>query len=288
MLHGSAQVVVGSSDGIIHMFSVDYVSRGLGTVVEKYSGIADVKQNGIGEGAILTLLNYSSHGDDGKMIHNCGIHLSDTRQNSNAWNTKVIPEEGYVSTLVTSPCGNWFVSGSSIGGLTLWDLRFGIPVNSWQYSVPCPVEDMCPFAPPQSTTLSTTVRPLVYVAAGCNEVSLWNAENGSYPQVLRVANNESDGEISDMPWALARASTSTSSKTNSKGDSRRNVNYKCRVDELNEPPARSHGIRSLLPLPGGDLLTGGTDLKIRRWDHCRFFFCLSNPIAINTDINLVL
>lgn len=90
--------------------------------------------------------------------------------------------------------------------------------------------------------------------------------------MLRVANNESDGEISDMPWALGRASTSTSSKTNSKGDSRRNVNYKYRVDELNEPPARSPGIRSLLPLPGGDLLTGGTDLKIRRWDHCRFLF----------------
>ncbi|KAL4563875.1 hypothetical protein LXL04_027923 [Taraxacum kok-saghyz] len=280
MLHGSAQVAVGSSDGTIHMFSVDYVSRGLGTVVEKYSGIADIKRNGIGEGAILTLLNYSSHGDDGKMIlystHNCGIHLCDTRQNMNTWNTKVGPEDGYVSALVTSPCGNWFVSGSSRGVLTLWDLRFGIPVNSWQYSVPCPVEDMCLFVPPQSTLLSSSVRPLVYVAAGCNEVSLWNAENGSCHQVLRVANNESDGEISDMPWALARPS----SKTNSKSDSRRNnVNYKYRVDELNEPPARSPGIRSLLPLPGGDLLTGGTDLKIRRWDHCSpdRSYCICGP-----------
>lgn len=66
MLHGSAQVVVGSSDGTIHMFSIDYISRGLGTVVEKYSGIANVKQNGIEEGAIRTLLNCSSHGDDTK------------------------------------------------------------------------------------------------------------------------------------------------------------------------------------------------------------------------------
>lgn len=41
----------------------------------------------------------------------------------------MIPEEGYVSALVTRPCGNWFVSGSSRGVLTLWDLRFGIPVN---------------------------------------------------------------------------------------------------------------------------------------------------------------
>ncbi|CAH1412373.1 unnamed protein product [Lactuca virosa] len=167
MLHGSAQVVVGSSDGTIHMFSVDYVSRGLGTVVEKYSGIADVKRNGIGE--VLTTVESICRIRDKIQTH-----------------------------------------GIRKGVLTLWDLRFGIPVNSWQYSVPCPVEDMCLFVPPQSTTLSTTVRPLVYVAAGCNEVSLWNAENGSCHQVLRVANNESDGEISDMPWTLARASTSTS------------------------------------------------------------------------------
>lgn len=188
MLQGSTQVIVGASDGMIHMFSVDYISRGLGNVVEKYSGIADVNKRSIGEGAILSLLNYSADDDAGKMIlystQNCGIHLWDTRENSNAWNMKVIPEEGYVCSLVTSPCGNWFVSGSSRGVLTLWDLRFGIPVNSWQYSVACPIEKMCLYVPPLNNSLSNTVRPLVYVAAGSNEVSLWNAENGSCHQVL--------------------------------------------------------------------------------------------------------
>lgn len=87
----------------------------------------------------------------------------------------------------------------------------------------------------------------------------------SFFQVLRVANYESDAETSEVPWALAR-----SSSKNSKPDLRRNVNPHYRVDELNEPPPRLPGIRSLLPLPGGDLLTGGTDLKIRRWDHYRF------------------
>lgn len=87
-------------------------------------------------------------------------------------------------------------------------------------------------------------------------------------QVLRTANYDGDTETSDLPWAFARPS----SRSNPKTDLRRNVNQKYRVDELNEPPPRLLGIRSLLPLPGGDLLTGGTDLKIRRWDHCRFWF----------------
>lgn len=266
MLRGCAQVVVGACDGTIHMFSVDYISRGLGNVVEKYSGVADIKKKDTKEGAILSLLNFSADNSANQMVmystQNCGIHLWDTRTNVNSWTLKATPQEGYVSSLVTGPCENWFVSGSSRGVLTLWDMRFLIPVNSWQYSTVCPIEKMCLFLPPPNASVSAAARPLVYVAAGCNEVSLWNAENGTCHQVLRVASYESDTEMSEVPWALARPSSK-----NSKPDMRRNVNPQYRVDELNEPPPRISGIRSLLPLPGGDLLTGGTDLKIRRWDH---------------------
>lgn len=264
MLPGSAQVIVGGSDGFIHMFSVDHISKGLGNVVEKYSGVADVTKKDIKEGAILNLLNCPV--DNYTVMYstqNCGIHLWDTRSNSNTWTLKATPKEGYASSLASGPCGNWFVSGSSRGVITLWDLRFLIPVNSWQYSLACPIEKMCLFLPPSNASLCSAARPLVYVAAGCNEVSLWNAENASCHQVLKMANYDSDAEMSDLPWALARPS----SKPTSQSDLRRNVNSKYGVDELNEPPPRRPGIRSLLPLPGGDLLTGGTDLKIRRWDH---------------------
>ncbi|CAI0425618.1 unnamed protein product [Linum tenue] len=188
MLRNSAKVVVGACDGMLHVFSVDHISRGLGNVVEKYSGIADIKKKDTQEGAILSLLNYTDN-SDGQMVmystRNYGIHLWDVRGNSNAWSLKAGPEEGYVSSLVTGPCGNWFVSGSSRGVLTLWDLRFLVPVNSWHYSLACPVEKMSLFIPSPNVSVSSTARPLIYVAAGCNEVSLWNAENGSCHQVLQ-------------------------------------------------------------------------------------------------------
>ncbi|XP_019458006.1 PREDICTED: phosphoinositide 3-kinase regulatory subunit 4 [Lupinus angustifolius] len=276
MLPGPAQVLVGASDGLIHMFSVDHISRGLGNVVEKYSGIANITKKDVKEGAILSLLNCPM--DNYTIMYstrNCGIHLWDTRSNSDSWTLKATPEEGYASSLVSGHCGNWFVTGSSRGVITLWDMRFLIPVNSWQYSLACPIEKMCLFLFPANASLSSTARPLVYVAAGCNEVSLWNAENGSCHQVLRVANYDSDAEMSDLPWALARPS----SKPTSASDLRRNVNRKYGVDEINEPPSRIPGIRSLLPLPGGDLLTGGTDLKIRRWDHSSpdRSYCICGP-----------
>ncbi|PKU64555.1 serine/threonine-protein kinase VPS15 isoform X1 [Dendrobium catenatum] len=267
MLRGTAQVIVGASNGTLHLFAVDYVSRGMGNVVERYSGIADSRKREAGEGAVLTLLNCSS--SDGGVCHtvlystrDCGINLWDTRTNSAGWTFRVTPEEGFISSLVMGQCGNWFVSGSSRGVLTLWDLRFLLPVNSWQYSTVCPVERMCLLIP-SSNSVPSMARPLIYVSAGCNEVSLWNAETGSCHQVFRVASYDSVAEMSSIPRALARPSN----KPNSKQDMKRNSSSKYRIDELNEPPPRLPGIRSLLPLPGGDLLTGGTDLKIRYWNH---------------------
>lgn len=188
MLRNSTQVVVGASDGVLHMFSIDHISRGLGNVVEKYSGIVDIKKKDVKEGALVSLLNYTADSLSGPMVmystQNCRIHLWDTRSDLDAWTLKANPEEGYVSSLVTSPCGNWFVSGSSRGVLTLWDLRFRVPVNSWQYPIICPIEKMCLCFLPLSVSVSTTMRPFIYVAAGCNEVSLWNAEGGSCHQVM--------------------------------------------------------------------------------------------------------
>ncbi|XP_074280909.1 serine/threonine-protein kinase VPS15 isoform X1 [Silene latifolia] len=278
MIRGSAQVIVGACDGRIHMFSVDYLSRGIRNGIEKYSGIANVKKREVGEGAILSLVNYSADASASHSVmystQNCGIHLWDTRTNTDSWTLKSFPEEGYVSNLVTDPSGNWFISGSSRGVLTLWDLRFLIPVNTWEYPCPCPIESMCLYVPPPNAPFSAT-RALVYVAAGCNEVSLWNAETGNCHQVFRVPGNDGDAELGDLPWALARPPN----KSNPKSDPRRSVNSKYRVDELNEPPPRLSGFRTLLSLPGGDLLTGGTDLRIRRWDHDRpeRSYCVCGP-----------
>ncbi|KAJ8425962.1 hypothetical protein Cgig2_033891 [Carnegiea gigantea] len=270
MLWGSAQAVVGACDGRIHTFSVDYASRRLenGNIAEKCSGIADISKNKTGEGAILSIVNSADADANHTLMYStqsCRIHLWDTRTGTNSWTLKATPEEGYISKLVTDPCGNWFVSGSSRGVLSLWDLRFLIPVNSWSYPHPCQVEDMCLYIPPPNTLFSATARPLIYVAAGFNEVSLWNAETGSCYQVFQVPVNNANAAVSDLPWALSRPPI----KANLKSDPAQNVNLKYRVDEFNEPSPRLSGIRSLLPLPGGDLLTGGTDLKIRRWDQSR-------------------
>ncbi|AQK55820.1 protein kinase family protein / WD-40 repeat family protein [Zea mays] len=274
MVHGTSQVIVGGSNGTLHLFSVD-CARSVGSVVERYAGIVGVKRNDIKEGAILSVVNCSPDSFSPTVLfstEHCGIHKWDTRTNSEFWYFKSSPEEGYISALVVGQCGNWFISGSSRGVLTLWDNRFLLPVNSWNYSIVSPIEKLCLLIPPPSS-ISSAGRPLVFVAAGCNEVSLWNAENGSCHQMFRTASTDNEAVMSKAP---SRPVNKPIIK-----DIIRARNYKYRIDELNDPPVRRPGIRSLLPLPGGDLLTGGTDLKIRYWDQARpeQSFCIAGPSA---------
>jgi phosphoinositide-3-kinase regulatory subunit 4 len=93
-------------------------------------------------------------------------------------------------------------------------------------------------------------------------------------QVFRTASTENEAVMPKTPSRPLNKSTTK--------DARRSGNYKYRIDELNDPPVRHPGIRSLLPLPGGDLLTGGTDLKIRYWDQARFNFIW----AVHSFINI--
>eukprot|EP01018_Ginkgo_biloba_P018920 Gb_24427 [translate_table: standard] len=285
MLASGPQVAVASSSGTIYVFSVDYVPKERGSV-ERYSGISNEKRKDTQEGAVLSLQNYSTDGPPMILYstqRNC-IHLWDLRAKCNAWTLKESPEDGYISSVVLGPCQNWLVSGTSRGVLTLWDLRFLIPVNTWQYPLGCAVEKMCLLIPPPNASSSITNRPLVYVAAGCNEVALWNAENGSCHQVFRLPCSGTDAEVSEIPTALARPSSQLPSKLGVVLGTKQNGNSKYRVDELNAPPPRLPGIRSLLPLQGGDVLTGGTDLKIRLWDHFSpdHSYCVCGPSTKNT------
>jgi phosphoinositide-3-kinase, regulatory subunit 4 len=85
-------------------------------------------------------------------------------------------------------------------------------------------------------------------------------------QVFRTASVENEAVMPKAPSRLLNKSITR--------DVRRAGNYKYRIEELNDPPVRRPGIRSLHPLPGGDLLTGGTDLKIRYWDQARYSFTI--------------
>ncbi|CAK9223943.1 unnamed protein product [Sphagnum troendelagicum] len=277
MLGNDHHVGAASSNGTIHVCAIDYVAR-LGGSAERYAGISNTCKLDTQEGSILSLQNFSNDGPP-QLLYSTqrnGIHLWDLRTQADVWTLRVKPAQGFISTTVLDPACNWLVSGTSRGILTLWDLRFQVPVNTWQHPACSPVERMCVLVPGMvGTASSASARPFVYVAAGQNEVALWNAEDGTCHQVLRLASETATADTtSNIPAALSQPlSSSQCFRHGMNFDSRLNGGLKVadfRIEELIDPPPRLPGVRALLPLSGGaGLLTGGSDCRIRMWDHLR-------------------
>lgn len=94
---------------------------------------------------------------------------------------------------------------------------------------------------------------------------------------------DNEAEISNVP----RVQTRPTMKSGSRQDLRRSTTSKYRIEDLNEPSPRFPGVRSLLPLPGGDILTAGTDVRIRYWDHARYLqehIYFSAPLSVRDEL----
>ncbi len=133
-----------------------------------------------------------------------GVHGWDLRAKNDVWTLSSPASHGLVEHLVAEPCPlyntaataattaatgsksgcqNWILCGTSSSYLTLWDLRFHLPVNTWQHPLKCPIDGLAlAIAPParlglgyvHTSTRGWTSGPMVYVAAGRNEVGLWD------------------------------------------------------------------------------------------------------------------
>eukprot|EP00252_Welwitschia_mirabilis_P026191 TRINITY_DN8476_c0_g3_i2.p1 TRINITY_DN8476_c0_g3~~TRINITY_DN8476_c0_g3_i2.p1 ORF type:complete len:750 (-),score=115.92 TRINITY_DN8476_c0_g3_i2:109-2034(-) len=279
MCSSGSLVAVGSSTGTIRVFSVNSVRRE-GGGNERCANLSDVYKKESQEGAILSLQNFGVDGPP-MILYSTQlnrIHLWDLRARKESWTLKANPEEGYLSALLLGPCQNWLISGSSSGLLTLWDIRFLIPVNTWRYPLSCPIEKMCILLPISTASSSIRDGPFVYVAAGFNEMALCDVKYGSFHRIFRPICSP---EIIDSPFL--RSSSQVLSKCEDKTDPKQNAYSKFRLSELNDPAPHIAGIRTLLPLQGGDVLTGGSDMKIRLWDHAspERSYCICGPSAQN-------
>lgn len=118
-----------------------------------------------------------------------GLAAWDLRMGQDAWSLPHSPVAGAVERLVLDPTSqNWLVGGTSRGHLCLWDARFRLPVNEWQHPAGVPVAALAlAEAPPQRLGLGGRGgAPLLYVAAGDQEVGLWDVAEGTCQQVRVV------------------------------------------------------------------------------------------------------
>ena len=316
-------VASASDDGSVRVWRVEYVerkrtngdgndrdrrdgSRNAPPAVERYTGAAETRQICQSEGAVSALTRVSPS-TLCFATRRGGFHGWDLRAppNKEAFRAPLPPRLGAVTCAAAGGHGfapdddgsaafgaegdaRWVAFGTAAGVLGLLDVRFGVVAAAWQHPLgsATPVDAVAVAAGGRAAG----ARPLVWAAAGEDEIALWDVAAGTCRRALKVgrarrARDAMDavddaefagdvaalsvgGRLAPAPRASATSDwapndegtgTGTPSSSFASGES------VYRADELRDAPPGVEGARCVLALPSGAVLSGGSDACVRLW-----------------------
>ena len=301
MPNSDDHVATGYSDGSLHIWEVEYtvaIRRGA-SVPDKYKGTSRRGAVSPEEGAVVSLLATSAT----ELLYSTqrgGIHSMDTRSRREAWRLPFNPKGGILSHMVVDPAaGLWLVTGSSRGVVTLWDIRYRVPMSTWAFPGSRRVIDaMCPAAPRGASVDDQMAEPpLVYITSGDSELGLMDARDGRCLEVIRVVSaTDAPGTATSSPHIIVKGSGTSAKKCRvtfcpdsgwvgaldspllaQMEDS--DDPYRVKAVESPQPTPRGAGMQTLLPIHSGMVITAGSDKTIRMWN-CTTpneSYCISAP-----------
>lgn len=150
---------------------------------------------------------------------------------------------------------SFIVAGTNRGYLTLWDLRFGLPVNSWMHPSGAPVECVAIASP---SLVGNSRSPLVFCAAGEDEISAWDPTSGTCNLVM---SQRADVSETCPPFSLCHSLIDPTKPAMDPLGMARQLG----AAELRSLSSKRTGIKSFLLEPSGGVISGGKDRVIRYW-----------------------
>ena len=314
-------VASASDDGSVRVWRVEYVerkrtngdgndrdrrdgSRNAPPAVERYTGAAETRQICQSEGAISALTRVSPS-TLCFATRRGGFHGWDLRAppNKEAFRAPLPPRLGAVTCAAAGGHGfapdddgsaafgsegdaRWVAFGTATGVLGLLDVRFGVVAAAWQHPLgsATPVDAVAVAAGGRAAG----ARPLVWAAAGEDEIALWDVAAGTCRRALKVGRARrardamdavDDAEFAGDVAALSvggrlapapRASAASDWAPNDEGTGTGPPSFASgesvyRADELRDAPPGVEGTRCVLALPSGAVLSGGSDACVRLW-----------------------
>ena len=279
-----SHIVSGSDNGTVHAWRVEYSTRDPTKpagrpVPDKYTGAAEIRHVNRSEGAIAALACLDEHVVC-YVTQNGGVYGWDYRAPRDAFRIPLNPKLGVVSSLALDAqhASSWLVASTASGAMNLLDLRFQTIVQEWSHPSPGVGVDAMAVAtqPTRQSSAGIIGRPLVWCAAGHDEVALWDVADGGCLRILRTLRGQGaaldaaarappsamDANGRLRPLSSRSAHVYSSTLTNSAYGT---FSEDLRADELLSTASRPPGVRALLTLPNGALISGSTDACIRVW-----------------------
>ena len=279
-----SHIVSGSDNGTVHAWRVEYTTRDATKsagkqVPDKYTGAAEIRHVNKLEGAIAALACLDEHVVC-YVTQSGGVYGWDYRAPRDAFRIPLNPKLGVVSSIALDAqhTSSWLVASTASGAMSLLDMRFQTIVQEWSHpSRGVGVDAMVVATQPTRQSLSGVIgRPLVWCAAGYDEVALWDVADGGCLRILRTLRGQGaalDAAARAPPSAMdangrLRALRSQSAHVYSStltSSAYGTFSEDLRADELLSTVSRPPGVRALLTLPNGAIVSGSTDACIRVW-----------------------
>ena len=284
-LENSHSVISGASDGSLHVWRVDLVSKSLSTPAgshnmtserefdrSRVAGCSTIRKMNPNEGEIHAVSHFNTPSSSIVLFATQGaVHSMDLRQPRVPFVLKHEPSRGYLTSMALGSDSHWMITGTSRGCVALWDIRFQQKVKLWQHSSEGPVTRLAtsfaslPKKWGDRGNATTERKPFMFVACGPNECGMFDVTNGSARDCFRVVGPRSRStDAMDLKTKMPiLREVDLSSARNS-----------FRQDDFSHNTSRlgslGPSINALVGNIGGSdhsyMVTGGDDGFIRYWD----------------------
>ncbi|CAO3623542.1 unnamed protein product [Mucor fragilis] len=251
-------IAAASDNGSIHVFRADIQS---GSIPLKFGKCIPLREYQLVDEYALILKHFTSNASNTMKgaksmlmfaTTKCCIYALDLLTMEILWKLQNPKSHGVITSMVTGPKHTWLLVGTMRGILTLYDLRFQIPLKSWLHPSKSRISSLVLITDPRDHE-----RHLVRIASGRNEISTWDIEHLTCLEVFAVKSGDEKtaGVFVESYKALevpTDAAILSSAFTN------------------NESNLVENSIRAIASHKDSHfMITGGTDRKIRFWDTAR-------------------
>ena len=217
----SHSVASASSNGSVHVFKVEYASAqndaggpdgSSGGPVgapssQRYLGLSEVRRVDpdpvSGEGSCLAVAHFNTLSES-LLVYATqkAVHGWDLRSKKDVFELRLEPSMGVLTSLSLGPTPYALVTATARGFISVWDLRFQIPVQVWRHSAKTAITSLTSVDAPSilprevgpngqpAGWMHPVTGPLVFAAAeGTNQISGFDLYTGENRMLFRVLNS---------------------------------------------------------------------------------------------------
>ncbi|KAI9313626.1 hypothetical protein BX666DRAFT_1978506 [Dichotomocladium elegans] len=256
-IHQTYSIAAGSDNGSIHVFRIDI--RSAGNALKFGKCIPVRKQQLVNEYAV-TIQHFISNASNtmagSKSIllvatNKGNIYAMDLLTMEILWKLTNPLYYGVITSIVTDRLHTWMLVGTTRGILTLYDLRFQIPLRSWLHHSKSRINAMLLNHDPKAEGKQ------VIIAAGKNEVTVWDIVQLRCTEAFLV-------KPGDEKSVIANGIETSSFKALETPTEEDILSTSCTSSEAH---FSENSVRAIVsPSDCRFIITGGSDRKLRFWD----------------------